>query len=378
MPGQVKVLHAPDGTAMWEAIAAEFRNVAEVQVDDGLATVPEAYEVAVGVFLLTDDAAADAALAAYLEELTERALPVIPVVPEIAAFDFSSLPDALDAVRALNALGWDQGSAPGETVYRAIRRHLGLDPFVRHCKVFISYRRADGRDVAMEVYDHLHERGYRAFLDTEEIEGGEPVQHRIGEEIVERDFLLLIDSPQAPESDWIMKEVEMALAARVTVCAVRLPGSEGFPLLRDVPTMDWDASDPNRLDKLERFVARAIGSKTAFDTQVDRVLREVARVERLELAVRGQRRMILTEPGRRTHVLVEYEDAPVSLDRLYRLYRSYRDTRGPRPNAACLIHGGPRLSPLEREAVDWARGRSRLSAADVAGVREVVRDALGR
>lgn len=374
MPGLVKVLHAADGAAMFEALAAALRDEPAVGVDDDLSMVPDAHDNAVGVFVLTDQAAADVALADYLRRLVERGLPVVPVVPEIAAYDFSAMPAALDALRALNAVGWDQGSVPGEAVCRAIRRHLGLDPFVRYCKVFVSYRRADGGDVATQIHRHLREKGYQAFLDTEEIEGGEPVPYRIGEEVVERDFLLLVDSPQAKDSTWIMKEVETALAARVTVRAVRLPGCEGFPLLREAPWMLWDANDPDRLNKVERFVARAIGSKTTFDAQADRVVRQIARLENLAFVVRDPRRIILTGPGNKRHLLVEYEDAPVTLDRLYRLYRSYRDGRHPRASSACFIHAGPALSRVEREAMNWARGRAKLSVADLANVHQAVRE----
>ncbi|WP_295413084.1 hypothetical protein [uncultured Thiodictyon sp.] len=65
--------------------------------------------------------------------------------------------------------GWVRAAGGRPEVITAIRRHLGLEPFQRDCRLFISYRRRDGSEAAQAIYRHLRVRGFDAFLDTEDI-----------------------------------------------------------------------------------------------------------------------------------------------------------------------------------------------------------------
>jgi hypothetical protein len=55
---------------------------------------------------------------------------------------------------------------------------------------------------------------------------------------------------------------------------------------------------------------------------------------------------------------VEYEDAPVSLERLHRLYVGYRKER--RCKGALFVGGDQPMQTPTRDAVTWARGRNTL------------------
>jgi len=372
----LKLLHAPDAAPIADAIRAAFHNEPGVATTDELDRFPPSHTVGAAVFILTDGAAESPALADTLHAWTEAGLPVLPVVPEIARYDFSALPEPLAPLRRLNAVGWDQGERPGDKVLTAIRQHLGLVPFKRHCKVFISYCRTDGRETALEVHNHLHSRGFRVFLDTEDIEPGDDVQGRIEDAINERDFLLLIDSPKAADSPWIMTEVAQALQRRVTVGSLKLPGDHLFPLMRGMPTIDWRANDPSRDRRLEDFISNMIASKETFDVRVDRAVRELANLLSASVSVDAKRQLRLSigEDDDYRDFLIEYEDAPLSLDRFYRLHTSYESE--PSPSAACFLHGGPPLSPLEREAAAWCRGSAPLWAAALTEIKQTAEQAL--
>jgi len=57
--------------------------------------------------------------------------------------------------------------------------------------------------------------------------------------------------------------------------------------------------------------------------------------------------------------LLEHENAPLSLDRLYRLHQGYLQAQPP-VTLAGFIHNGKPLSALELEALQWARGEEPL------------------
>jgi len=222
--GIVRLAAAPDGAAIADAIRE--RLAGQAVIPDGLcpAALPAAHDKAVLVFVLTDQALADPAVRAYAAQAAGSRFPMLPVPPARDGFDFGSLKGEFETLGRLNAVAWDDGAEPGALVIQAIRRYLGLEPFKRDCRLFISYRRTDGASAAHAIYDHFGKQGFDAFLDTQDeaIEPGEAFQPRIHQAIPEKDFLLLIDSPDAASSKWVREEVSVALANRVAILPVRV------------------------------------------------------------------------------------------------------------------------------------------------------------
>jgi hypothetical protein len=222
--GRVHLAAAPDGTAIAQAIRDQLAG--QALIPDGLCptALPAAHEKAVLVFILTDQALADPTVRAYAAQAAGSRFPMLPVPPARGGFDFGSLKGEFETLGRLNAVAWDDGAEPGGLVIQAIRSHLGLEPFKRDCRLFVSYRRTDGTSAAHAIYDHFGKQGFDAFLDTENeaIEPGETFQPRIHQAIPEKDFLLLIDSPDAANSKWVREEVSVALANRVAILPVRV------------------------------------------------------------------------------------------------------------------------------------------------------------
>ncbi len=359
-PGTVHLATAPDGAPMADAIRAQLAGLASVSTGVCPSALPEPHANAVLVFILTDQALADPAVRAYAALAAGSRFACLPLVPRREGFDFRSLTGDLAFLGKLNAVAWDDGEAPGATVLRAIRRHLGLEPFKRDCRLFISYRRSDGAEAAQAIYRHFRGIGFDAFKDTEDeaIEPGEEFQPRIHEAIPEQDLLLLIDSPDAADSQWVREEISAALANRVSIFVVRVGGSEGCPQVRDLPALDW-GPDPDRgLLDLERAVRAQLAARRSFDRRVRQTLAHLEPLLPLTLTEAGHRRLVLglgLDPGA-PHCLLDYEDAPYDLTRLHRLALGRREAAGGVPlDRAVLVHRGRRLSPEEQEAVDWAR-----------------------
>jgi len=357
--GIVHVAAAEDGAVIAEAIRAQLDGLAVIPSGLCQTTLPQAHENAVLVFVLTDQALHDQAVGAYAALAAPSRFPLLPVVRQRERFDFRTLTGDLEFLGRLNAVGWDDGEQPGTAAITAIRRYLGLEPFKRDCRLFISYRRSDGGDAAQAIYRHFRASGFDAFLDTkdESIEPGEEVQGRIHEAIPAKDFLLLVDSPAAADSRWVREEVSTALAERVAILVVRVGGSEGFPQVRDLPALEWGPDPDRSLLDLERAVRSQLAARRSFDRRLMQTLEHLKPFVPLGVSEKGHRRLLLStgEGSGVRGCLLDYEDAPYDLTRLYRLAQGHRQLAAD-IDRAVLVHRGRRLSAEEESAVDWARG----------------------
>ncbi|WP_133511626.1 toll/interleukin-1 receptor domain-containing protein [Candidatus Thiosymbion oneisti] len=359
----IKLVTAGDGNHMADVIAATLEQIPTLTLDRDLTSLPDEHSTAVLVFLLTERALDDPKIRAFARRAEPSGFPVLPVVPEHRAFDFRSLTGDLTYLGRLNAVGWDQGDQPGELVFTAIRRHLGLEPFRRDCRLFISYRRSDGSAVAQAIHRYFRRLGYDAFLDTEDeaIEPGEAVQSCIAQAIPDRDFLLLIDSPDAADSEWVRKEVTIALENRVALFSVRIGGTNGFPQVRGLAGIEWHDDEDSNLRTLERYIASTLAARRSFDRRLKQTLAKLELMVPLQIEDQGKRRLLLRigEAPRAVHCLLEFEDANYDLMRLYRLSRGCA-TLGGQIDHGVLVHRGRPLSDEECAAVDWARGTEPL------------------
>ncbi len=373
---QVKILHARDGEPIYQSIRDAFADLTEVEVDDDPGALPESYQAAVGVVILTDDALADSRISDALGQLINNKIPVLPVVEDLDAYKFSDLPKSLKPLRKINALGWKDIDGDGEKAVTTIKGYIGLIPFKDDRNVFISYGRSDGRDVAVEVHNFLNEKRFWTFLDTNSIAGGRDVPKSIKKAISDRDLVLLIDSPGAAESKWVKKEIAKAFNDRVTVCALRLSKKPSLDLMREMPNIRWDRKDPNRFDRLVRFLSELIASKETFDSRCDRTLRNIADMYDCNIRGKKKRRLRLSKKNnsKERNFLIVYEDAPLDLERLYRLHTNYKSSKN-LDGAIFLINRSP-LSKKEQKAVDWAKGEEPLQVLALTEIGGAIKSAM--
>ena len=82
--------------------------------------------------------------------------------------------------------------------------------------IFISYRREGGRELARSLKSELERRGYRVFLDFDELNDG-IFDRRIMEAIDAAPIFMVLLSPHALDrcvnaDDWVRREIEYALS----------------------------------------------------------------------------------------------------------------------------------------------------------------------
>lgn len=322
--------------------------------------LPNKWDNAVVLFLTTKAAFADGELAQFGRDVAAAGIPLVPVVDDLRSFSFQSIPAGLEFLSARNARGLQPGD--GASIVESVRQWLGFAAANRLRKVFISYRRADSQAAAEQIETYLWSKKCQVFLDTVQIDGGEPVQEVIEEALHDMDFVLFLDSGGVAGSRWIIEELNVALTHRIPVAVVRMdPPQQYISLLGSVPAVDWDASQPDRCEKVFRLVSRGIGQRSSLDHRMERLLLEVSRLRNFTLTKSETRRYQLTRDARSFRI--EYEDAGVTLERLHRLFSWYEVP--PPCEAAIFVSGDYSVLPVTRAALNWAKSTNSLNAMSV-------------
>lgn len=87
-------------------------------------------------------------------------------------------------------------------------------------RLFVSYSHADGVDLANAVFHTLAEARFSVFLDAFALAPGSDFAERIEHALLDKAFLVLIETPQALASDWVLREVAFARRHRLGIASV--------------------------------------------------------------------------------------------------------------------------------------------------------------
>jgi hypothetical protein len=193
---------------------------------------------------------------------------LIPVVSDLSACG-SELPPEVSAFNALQYEGASEAQAAA--LASAILETLGLMPAKR--RIFLSYRRDEAREVALQLHDALRARQFSVFLDTHEIRYGGRFQDALWHQLSDCDVLLMLDTMGYFLSRWTEEEFGRAGNMRLGILRVGFPGVSPAPattLTTTVALSEVDLGSNGRLgddaidrigDALERFRARSVAAR---------------------------------------------------------------------------------------------------------------------
>lgn len=150
-----------------------------------------------------------------LQSLLRRAIPVLPIVSDPARVH-EEIPLLL---RSLNCLAYNAGGA--KRIATALLECAGLLP--RQRRVFVSYRRNEARQAALQLFDALSSRLFDVFLDTHGIAPAEDFQSVLWHRLCDSDVLVMLDTPNYFTSRWTSAEFGRALAKGISVLCVGWP-----------------------------------------------------------------------------------------------------------------------------------------------------------
>jgi len=113
--------------------------------------------------------------------------------------------------------------------------------------IFLSYARKDAAEYAEFLEQWLEAAGYATFRDDHEIAPGDPLNSVIRRAVRRSRLFILVDTPTARKSGWVVNEVKVRLQFRKkSITRIRFRGLEGLSWVGD--------SDSTFSQRLEGFV----------------------------------------------------------------------------------------------------------------------------
>ena len=174
-----------------------------------------------------------------LPGLLRGGVPVVPVVSDLGRVA-TEVPEIL---HPLNCLSYANGGA--KRVATALLECAGLLPKQR--RVFVSYRRDEARQAALQMFDALSARHFDVFLDTHGIAPAEDFQTMLWHRLCDSDVLLMLDTPDYFNSRWTAAEFGRALAKGISVLRVGWPEAQRSARLATASLAELDESELARI-----------------------------------------------------------------------------------------------------------------------------------
>lgn len=199
----------------------------------------------------------DDAIRRALSRALKSHFPILPIVRRQDPGDIhEKLPPDISTISALN---WND--APDQAV-TALLGLLGL--VERERKVFLSYVRRDSGLVAEQLHGLLVQSGFDVFLDRFAVPPGIDFSERIDEELGDKAFVVLLESPGLTESKWVEHDISYALQHRIGILAVALPNAgKSTPSIDDAFRIDLGEQDFSG-DKLTESASSALIGEIEF------------------------------------------------------------------------------------------------------------------
>lgn len=198
--------------------------------------------------------------------MTRLGIPVVPVV-SAASQVAAELPREL---RNINALINDSADTAMRRVVGAALQCLGLLPAQR--RVFVSYRREESADVALQLFEALSARHFEVFLDTHSVSAAADFQAVLWHRLCDSDVLVMLDTPGYFNSRWTTQEWGKAIAKNISMLQVVWPGHE--------------PSRHSRLATMKRLSSGNFHGTRLDDLTVSEIALELERVRSVSVALR--------------------------------------------------------------------------------------------
>lgn len=158
---------------------------------------------------------------AWLTECLASGIPVLPIVSSLKNVS-DEVPETL---RHINALPYNESGV--ERVATALLECVNLLPSQR--KVFLSYRRDESREAALQLFDVLSARLFDVFLDTHGIAPAKDFQTHLWHRLCDSDVFIMLDTANYFDSRWTRAEFGRAQAKDIGILRVGWPGVEVSP-----------------------------------------------------------------------------------------------------------------------------------------------------
>lgn len=193
----------------------------------------------------------------------------VTVIPVASTEDNVSV-EIPTELRFLNCHLTDRGGA--DRLLSTVLECLGL--LRRQRRVFLSYRRCEARDAALQLFDILSARGYEVFLDTHGVARAVDFQEALWHKLCDVDVMVMLETPTYFKSRWTREEFGRALSKNIGVLQVQWPDATPS---KDTLTCSRVEIVPQELDARTGGLAQEA---------LDRIADQLERFRSLSFAVR--------------------------------------------------------------------------------------------
>jgi hypothetical protein len=151
-------------------------------------------------------------------------------------------------IQTSNAYFLQTEDAGLEALFAVAAECLGMLRLQR--RIFVSYRRTESREVAVQLHDRLSARGFDVFLDTHDIRPGEMIQEMLWHKLADCDVVLMLDTQDYFASKWTKQELGRSLSKGIHILRLVWPGHKSSRHLSLSETIQLDDADFDAVKQL--------------------------------------------------------------------------------------------------------------------------------
>lgn len=90
-------------------------------------------------------------------------------------------------------------------------------------KIFISYKRAESSNIAIQLYEFLEQNNFDVFIDTHSIDKGEQFQEELWHRMTDCDLIVMLNTKGFLDSEWCKQELDKAHLKRIGIVHLLWP-----------------------------------------------------------------------------------------------------------------------------------------------------------
>lgn len=156
-----------------------------------------------------------------LEKLINDVKLILPIVFDLSKFS-QQIPKIL-----LDRNGFELSDDSIPSLVSCILEGFNLLRVSR--KVFISYKRSESSNIAIQLYEALEKAGFNVFLDTHCIRPGQLFQAELWHRMSDSEIVLLLNTKNFLLSNWTVQELAKANALSIGIVQIVWPNIEIIP-----------------------------------------------------------------------------------------------------------------------------------------------------
>ena len=195
-------------------------------VESGMVAADVQILIEVGGYLAERDPHTPTAVACFsapsdeelgvVRELLRARAPIIPIARHTERFE-----DFPEPLQHLNGAKLAEDEDKWSNTAAAVLESVGLLRSQR--RLFVSYRRTESRDAAVQLHDQLSERGFQVFLDTHAIRPGKVFQDQLWHSLCDSDVMVMLDTKTYFERKWTREEFGRAQSMGINILRLVFP-----------------------------------------------------------------------------------------------------------------------------------------------------------